>query len=197
MQIVPSHSDQGQETVRTCSQAFGRRRSGRRRVARRGSSRHVRARARAPRARAPPHPRPTRSHRARRQRGATRPRAGRSARERERLARSCAQRWPHEWSRAHAEGMRLAALASPVNDCACALRADYLFCERLYKPLTTQSWCPAPHGYPQHCCYATALADSGSGTAAALGNASAAALTLRAPARRGARARSPRAQEDL
>jgi hypothetical protein len=80
-----------------------------------------------------------------------------SARAREQLARSCAQRWPHEWSRAHAEGMRLAALASPVNDCACALRADYLFCERLYKPLTAQSWCPPPAGYPRHCCYAQAL----------------------------------------
>lgn len=33
----------------------------------------------------------------------------------------------------------------------------YLFCERLYKPLTAQSWCPPPAGYPRHCCYAQAL----------------------------------------
>ena len=33
----------------------------------------------------------------------------------------------------------------------------YLFCERLYKPPTTQSWCPAPAGYPRHCCYGCAM----------------------------------------
>ena len=32
----------------------------------------------------------------------------------------------------------------------------YLFCERLFKT-ATQSWCPAPEGYPQHCCYAEAI----------------------------------------
>ena len=32
----------------------------------------------------------------------------------------------------------------------------YLFCERLFKG-ATQSWCPAPEGYPQHCCYREAL----------------------------------------
>lgn len=32
----------------------------------------------------------------------------------------------------------------------------YLFCEQLFKS-ATQSWCPSPEGYPQHCCYSQAL----------------------------------------
>lgn len=34
----------------------------------------------------------------------------------------------------------------------------YLFCERLFKT-ATQSWCPSPEGYPEHCCYGEALTE--------------------------------------
>ena len=32
----------------------------------------------------------------------------------------------------------------------------YLFCEDLFKA-AARSWCPSPEGYPQHCCYESAL----------------------------------------
>ena len=43
----------------------------------------------------------------------------------------------------------------------------YLFCERLYKIKTTgirgsrTTWCPSPEGYPQHCCYGSAVPSPG------------------------------------
>jgi hypothetical protein len=33
----------------------------------------------------------------------------------------------------------------------------YLFCESVFKPLTSQVWCPKPPGYPEHCCYESAF----------------------------------------
>merc|ERR1712083_979883 len=42
-----------------------------------------------------------------------------------------------------------------VND-NCNLQY-YMYCEQLYKFGETKSWCPAPKGYPAHCCYARAL----------------------------------------
>ena len=33
----------------------------------------------------------------------------------------------------------------------------YLFCEGVFKPATGRSRCPPPTGYPDHCCYSTAV----------------------------------------
>lgn len=35
----------------------------------------------------------------------------------------------------------------------------YLYCEQLFKGSVAESWCPSPHGYPEHCCYRQALMD--------------------------------------
>jgi len=36
----------------------------------------------------------------------------------------------------------------------------YIYCEQLYKIGEKKSWCPAPKGYPAHCCYSRALDES-------------------------------------
>ena len=42
----------------------------------------------------------------------------------------------------------------------------YLFCERLFKPKSSKTYCPSPDGYPDHCCYGAEMeAASGGGGA--------------------------------
>jgi len=61
---------------------------------------------------------------------------------------------PH--GRARCDGFQL----DPTDNCNVQY---YLYCEKLFKGSTSESWCPSPQGYPQHCCYERALKDIAAG----------------------------------